>query len=506
VDRLNQCIELLPRLRRGLEPLGRICELLETHPHIEKSGRLRKLTLSTRASLESVLEKCETVKDAERNREATVLREALALEDGEAPVARGCSILAFKAGTADELPVYAKESLLNQDLVFPVTLLFSVKKTPLHFNGRVEFEEVHFRYPTDLRKVVLHGLSFTVEPHTKVALVGEAGCGKSSCMGLLQRLYDPLQGKIKIDGIDMREYNVNYLRSRVAIVDQRPVIFAASIRDNVTYGLHREVTDQEVIDVLHAASLWEGDNGIKSKPDQILTKLGSGGIALSGGQMQRVSIARVMIRNPDVILLDEATSALDNKNEKIVQAALDKLACRGSSLVIAHRLTTIKDSDKIVVMRKGKVAEQGTHDELLNMQIVREFTANGDQDVTQGIYRFLWELQFRNADTEEVPIKDYLQELSCIPSDDEGDEDLTSLPTGEGMHTPGTALSSVPASPNAAARRARDRLLTRASMQSLMELLEKDSICQMQGGGPLPLNLLRHSTAPPALTLTKQIT
>jgi len=272
----------------------------------------------------------------------------------------------------------------------------------LRFEGAIEFDNVVFSYPTDLRTEVLAGLSFSVRPREKVALVGEAGCGKSSCMCLLQRLYDPLEGCIRIDGIPLQDYNVNFLRSRVVIVDQRPVLFAATVRENITYGLRREVSDDEVIQVLRDASLWEGDNGIKSKPDQILTRLGSGGIALSGGQTQRVSIARAMIRNPDVILLDEATSALDNKNEKIVQEALDRLARRGSALVIAHRLTTIKDADKIVVMRKGRMAEQGTHSELLRKPIVRETSEGGEADVVQGIYRFLWELQFQTDADEEV--------------------------------------------------------------------------------------------------------
>merc|ERR1719240_806657 len=155
--------------------------------------------------------------------------------------------------------------------------------------------------------------------------------------------------------------------------------------------MQRQVTTEEVIQVLRDASLWEGENGIKNKPDQILTKLGSGGISLSGGQTQRVSIARAMIRNPDVILLDEATSALDNKNEKLVQDALDNLARHGSALVIAHRLTTIKDSDKIVVVDKGAVVEVGTHDELLAIPI-QKIDHDGDKtEIVSGFYHAQWE-------------------------------------------------------------------------------------------------------------------
>ncbi|CAE8627049.1 unnamed protein product [Polarella glacialis] len=286
----------------------------------------------------------------------------------------------------------------------------------------------------------------------------------------------------------MRDYNVNYLRSRIAVVDQRPVVFVTSVRDNITYGLHHDVTDQDVIDVLHAASLWEGDNGIKNKPDQILTKFGSGGIALSGGQTQRLSIARVLVRNPDVILLDEATSALDNKNEKIAQAALDKLARRGFALVIAHRMTTIKDADNIVVMRKGKVAEQGTHDELLRVPNERELTEDGEQDVVHGIYRFLLELQFHTEDIDEVPA------IS---------ETLSALEKGIELETPVSPSVSTLKGGWAKARGAKGKIATHAALQSLMgkaklkfmELLQ-DSTCIVPKGAPPYLDLFRAYSAP----------
>jgi len=171
-------------------------------------------------------------------------------------------------------------------------------------------------YPNDLRKPVLRGLSFAVEPGQKCALVGEAGCGKSSCMALVQRLYDPMQGTILFDGVPLPLYDIKFLRRRVVLVEQKPVLFSGTVRENVCYGLLEDVEDDVVEQVLRDASLWEGENGIASKPDRILTKLGNGGISLSGGQTQRVAIARAMIRNPNIILLDEATSALDNMNEK----------------------------------------------------------------------------------------------------------------------------------------------------------------------------------------------
>uniref|UniRef100_A0A7S4QJ93 ABC transporter n=1 Tax=Alexandrium monilatum TaxID=311494 RepID=A0A7S4QJ93_9DINO len=491
VFRIMDLIRLSPQVRLALEPLGRLCQLLQSAPKIEESGRLRPLEVASAAELDAVMAKCETAASADGDKrglecEQTVLCEVLALGDGGPPLPKGTVLMAveFGGGIAYRA-VFGKKWLMEQNLAFPLTLLFSPKKVPARFKGAIEFDNVHFRYPTDLRKSVLDGLSFNIEPGRKIALVGEAGCGKSSTMGLLTRLYDPVEGAIRIDGIDLRELNVHHLRSRVVIVDQKPVLFAASVRDNITYGLNRDVPDEEVISALRDASLWEGENGIKGKPDQILTRLGSGGISLSGGQTQRVSIARVMIRNPDVILLDEATSALDNKNEKIVQKALDKLARKGSALVIAHRLTTIKDADRIVVMRQGRVAEQGTHEELLKISIVREQNDQGEQDVVAGIYRFLWELQFHVEDVEEVPlITDALRQISSTvtPAQPEGEEN------GE---------PEVPAKTPSAwlkVRKAKGKLLAASSVRALFDIV-RDTPCVTPTGKPAPLDLLRASTA-----------
>jgi ABC-type glutathione transport system ATPase component len=218
----------------------------------------------------------------------------------------------------------------------------------------------------DLRKCSLNNLSFTVKPGQKVALVGASGCGKSTCMALLQRLYEPQSGQILVDGIDIRDYDLLFLRSRMVIVDQNTVLFSTTIRDNLLYGCDQTdhtITDKEIVQVCKAAMAWDGF--IADKPDKLMTVLSDGGKNLSGGQRQRLSIARAMLRNPDVILLDEATAALDTENESKVQAALDKLARGGSSLVIAHRLTTVMDADKIVMMDKGQKVEEGRHEELL---------------------------------------------------------------------------------------------------------------------------------------------
>jgi len=247
-------------------------------------------------------------------------------------------------------------------LCYPVRAVFSAKLRPARFLGKIEFRGVHFSYPTDLRTPVLQGLSFVVEPGAKVALVGPTGCGKSSCMALLQRMYEPQRGQILLDDVPIEEYDLHYLRSRVVIVDQSTVLFSQSIRDNLTYGIEREMSDAEIVQACKDAQAWDF---IDEKPDKLLTMLESGGTNLSGGQRQRLAIARAMLRKPDIILLDEATSALDNSNEAKVQRALDTLARRGSALVIAHRLSTVKDSDMIAVVDHGRVVESGTHAELL---------------------------------------------------------------------------------------------------------------------------------------------
>ena len=268
-------------------------------------------------------------------------------------------------------------------LTFPVRAVFSSKLRPARFRGKIEFRNVHFAYPTDFRTPVLQGITFTIEPGAKVALVGPTGSGKSSCMALLQRLYDPQRGTILLDDVPIQEYDVHYLRSRVVIVDQSTVLFSQTIADNLTYGIDRDVSHEEIVQACKDAQAWEF---IDEKPDKLLTLLESGGSNLSGGQRQRLAIARAMLRRPDVILLDEATSALDNANEAKVQKALDALARRGSALVIAHRLSTVKDSDLIAVVYHGRVVESGTHEELLanghDVEAQEAFAAPCDSNAT----------------------------------------------------------------------------------------------------------------------------
>jgi ABC-type multidrug transport system fused ATPase/permease subunit len=269
------------------------------------------------------------------------------------------------------------------------------EKAPLkpdRFRGHLVFDKVKFTYPTEKQKPVLKGFSFEVKPGQKVACVGRAGCGKSTSVGLLQRLYEPDAGRILIDGKPIQDYDVHFLRRSIGIVAQDNVLFATSIKENIIYGMgqgHLPMpTDEEIWDVCEKANAREF---IESFPNRLNTHVGERGVKLSGGQKQRIAIARAMIRKPKILLLDEATSALDPVNEKVVQRALDQLMDEhaGVAIVIAHRLTTIKNCDNIVMMEDGRKAEEGTHAELMAIQVKKDKS----DKVLQGLYHNQWDTQ-----------------------------------------------------------------------------------------------------------------
>jgi len=235
-------------------------------------------------------------------------------------------------------------------------------KTIDDLRGEIEFKDVHFAYPVRKEIEVLKGLSFDAQPKQCVALVGESGCGKSTVVGLLERLYNLDSGSIKVDGVPVEELDIGWLRNQMGLVSQEPVLFASSIYDNIRYG-KPDATKEEIEE---AAKQANAHRFIVGFPDGYETQVGEKGVTLSGGQKQRIAIARALVRNPKILLLDEATSALDTQSEKLVQDALDRAQKGRTTIVIAHRLSTIQNADKIVVIDGGVVVECGTHAELIS--------------------------------------------------------------------------------------------------------------------------------------------
>uniref|UniRef100_A0A663EMJ4 ABC-type xenobiotic transporter n=1 Tax=Aquila chrysaetos chrysaetos TaxID=223781 RepID=A0A663EMJ4_AQUCH len=231
------------------------------------------------------------------------------------------------------------------------------------FEGSIEFRNVHFVYPTRPEVQVLQGLNVKVNKGQTLALVGSSGCGKSTSIQLLERFYDPVEGQVLADGFDTRSLHLQWLRSRLGLVSQEPILFDCSIAENIRYGDNSRVVSQEEIE--EAAKAANIHTFIEKLPEKYNTRVGEKGTQLSGGQKQRIAIARALVRNPAILLLDEATSALDTESEKIVQKALDNARQGRTCIVIAHRLTTVQTADIIAVIQNGRVVEQGTHSQLL---------------------------------------------------------------------------------------------------------------------------------------------
>ncbi|XP_012562041.2 ATP-dependent translocase ABCB1 isoform X1 [Hydra vulgaris] len=228
--------------------------------------------------------------------------------------------------------------------------------------GEVVFDNVCFSYPSRPDANVLNNFSFKIEFGKKVALVGSSGCGKSTCISLLERFYDPQNGVIKFDDVDIKDLNMKWMRSCLGLVSQEPVLFARSIKENISYGLENDVSMEDIEQAAKKANIH---GFVMSLPKGYDTEVGDKGTLISGGQKQRIAIARALIRNPKIMLLDEATSALDSESEKIVQEALDAAMENRSSIVIAHRLSTIQNADVIIVMQNGRIVEVGTHSDLI---------------------------------------------------------------------------------------------------------------------------------------------
>lgn len=245
--------------------------------------------------------------------------------------------------------------------------------------GDVRFNDVSFAYNEN--EEVLSHVSFEVKPGEMIAFVGPSGAGKSTVASLLPRFYDATNGSITIDGQDIRKVTLDSLREQVGIVPQETVLFNGSVYDNILYG-RLDATREEVEDAAKAANAHDF---IMQLPNGYETMLGDRGMNISGGQRQRISIARAILKNPQILILDEATSALDTESERVVQEALDRLMVGRTSFVIAHRLSTIKNADKIMVLEKGQLIEQGNHDELMAMD---------------GLYAHLYKIQYRSKEAK----------------------------------------------------------------------------------------------------------
>jgi len=230
--------------------------------------------------------------------------------------------------------------------------------------GNIKFENVFFSYPTRKDVTVLKGIDISIKPGEKIALVGQSGSGKSTIVQLLFKFYNPDQGKIEVDGKDIRDYNISWYRNQLAVVPQEVLLFGGTILENISYG-NPEASFEEIKE---AARLSNSLEFIESFPDGFYTIVGERGVKLSGGQRQRIAIARAILKNPKILILDEATSSLDAESEKLVQEALEYLMEGRTSIIVAHRLSTIRNTDKIYVIENGKIAESGTHNELIKKQ------------------------------------------------------------------------------------------------------------------------------------------
>lgn len=259
-------------------------------------------------------------------------------------------------------------------LDYPERITDPAEPLPVTFERSISYEDVSFRYEEPW---VLHNLSLTIPKGQMVALVGASGAGKSTLVDLLPRFYDVTSGRITIDGTDIRQVRASELRELIGYVNQTPILFNDTIRNNITFGMERAVSDEEVRTAAEAANATEF---IDQLPEGLEYNIGDGGSKLSGGQRQRLSIARALLKDSPILILDEATSALDNVSEQLVQEAIQHLVSDRTTIVIAHRLSTIMHADLICVMQEGQIVEQGTHAELLERG---------------GLYAQLYQIQFK---------------------------------------------------------------------------------------------------------------
>ena len=274
---------------------------------------------------------------------------------------------------------------------------------PEKVTGEVVFEHVEFSY--DPSKKILKDVNFTLKAGNSIAIVGPSGSGKSTIVNLIPRLYDVDSGSVTFDGIDVRKLDLEFLRNQVGVVSQETYLFNGTIRDNLLYA-KPDATEADMIDALKKANIWDF---IEKQEKGLDTEVGNRGLKLSGGEKQRISIARIILKDPTIFIFDEATSALDSISEKKIQDAIDPIINSKTSILIAHRLSTILAADEILVVKDGTIVERGTHKELLNKE---------------GVYRELYETQFSKAMLEEDGVSELEQYIWGVqPGDEPHDEE-----------------------------------------------------------------------------------
>ncbi|KAG8475248.1 hypothetical protein CXB51_032128 [Gossypium anomalum] len=286
---------------------------------------------------------------------------------------------AFAAGQAAAVKMF--ETINRKPEIDPYNMSGKVLED---INGDVELRDVYFSYPARPEEQIFSGFSLSIPCGTTVALVGESGSGKSTVISLIERFYDPQAGEVLIDGINLKEFQLRWIRGKIGLVSQEPVLFTASIKDNIAYGKEGATVEE----IRAAAELANAANFIDKLPQGLDTMVGEHGTQLSGGQKQRVAIARAILKDPRILLLDEATSALDAESERVVQEALDRIMGNRTTIIVAHRLSTVRNADTIAVIHRGKMVEKGSHSELLKDP--------------EGAYSQLIRLQEVNKESEQV--------------------------------------------------------------------------------------------------------
>ncbi len=265
--------------------------------------------------------------------------------------------------SVDRVFAYLDEPLTVAEAASPVSLS-DVK-------GALDFQDVAFAYEADT--FAIHHLNLKIAAGEKVAIVGHSGSGKSTIIGLILRLFDPDEGAVCLDGVDLRKLSIMTLRDNVAVVDQDPLLFHATIGENIAYG-KPDASYTEIEDAARIANIYDF---VTALPNGFDSMVGERGVTLSGGEKQRICLARAVIKNPRILLLDEATSALDTISERLIQEALDKILLEKTAIIVAHRLSTVKKTDRIITMQNGKIVDQGTHSDLLDRsQVYRELAEN----------------------------------------------------------------------------------------------------------------------------------